>query len=99
MILDISREVTVLEKGTGPVRTKSDPSCFRKLRYNINMEIKDKELHRIAVTCIIYNDEGRYLVTKRSPTKKVHPNKWTVPGGGLSVDDYILTVMLVGMEQ
>ncbi len=50
-----------------------------------------KELHRIATTCIIYNTEGKYLVTKRSPTKKVHPNKWTVPGGGLTVDDYITT--------
>ena len=55
------------------------------------MEIKDKELHRITATCIIYNDEGNYLVTKRSPHKKVHPNKWTVPGGGLSTDDYIST--------
>ena len=53
------------------------------------MEIKDKELHRITTTCIIYNSDKKYLVTKRSPNKKVHPNKWTVPGGGLSVDDYI----------
>lgn len=51
----------------------------------------DKELHRITTTCIIYDTEGRYLVTKRSPHKKVHPNKWTVPGGGLSTDDYIDT--------
>ncbi len=28
-------------------------------------------------------------MTKRSPTKKAFPNKWTVPGGGLEVDDYI----------
>lgn len=49
----------------------------------------DKELHRVAITCIIYNDEGKFLVTKRSPTKKVHPGKWTVPGGGLSTDDYV----------
>lgn len=55
------------------------------------MEIKDKELHRIATTCIIYNNERKYLVTKRSPDKKTHPNKWTVPGGGLSTDDYINT--------
>lgn len=55
------------------------------------MEIQDKELHRIAVTCIIYNDEGKYLLTKRSPHKKAHPHKWTVPGGGLSTDDYIGT--------
>lgn len=53
------------------------------------MEIKDRELHRIAITAIIYNDQGQYLVTKRSPTKKVFPNRWTVPGGGLEVDDYI----------
>lgn len=55
------------------------------------MEIPDKDLHRIAITCIIYNDAGKYLVTKRSPQKKVHPNKWTVPGGGLSTDDYVST--------
>lgn len=52
------------------------------------MEIKDKELHRIAITCIIYNDREQYLVTKRSPHKKAFPSKWTVPGGGLNVDDY-----------
>ena len=55
------------------------------------MEIQDKELHRVTTTCIIYNDEGKYLVTKRSPHKKVHPGKWTVPGGGLSTDDYTNT--------
>jgi 8-oxo-dGTP pyrophosphatase MutT (NUDIX family) len=53
------------------------------------MEIKDKELHRIATTCIIYNERREFLLTKRSLTKKVHPGKWTVPGGGLTVDDYI----------
>ncbi len=52
------------------------------------MDIQDKELHRITATCIIYKD-GKYLVTKRSPHKKVFPNQWTVPGGGLTVDDYI----------
>jgi len=30
----------------------------------------------------------KYLITKRSPTKKAFPNKWTVPGGGLETDDY-----------
>jgi 8-oxo-dGTP pyrophosphatase MutT (NUDIX family) len=28
-------------------------------------------------------------VTKRSLSKKAFPGKWTVPGGGLEVDDYI----------
>jgi 8-oxo-dGTP pyrophosphatase MutT (NUDIX family) len=56
------------------------------------MEIKDKELHRIVTTTIVYKktkSDFVFLITKRSPDKKVHPNKWTVPGGGLSVDDYI----------
>jgi len=54
------------------------------------MEIKDRELHRIASTAIIYKD-GRYLLLRRSLEKKVFPGKWTVPGGGLEVDDYINT--------
>ncbi len=51
----------------------------------------DKELHRIAITGIIYNDEGKYLVTKRSMTKKAFPGMWTVPGGGINTDDYMNT--------
>jgi 8-oxo-dGTP diphosphatase len=51
----------------------------------------DKELHRIAITGIIYNNEGKYLVTRRSLEKKAFPGKWTVPGGGINTDDYIDT--------
>lgn len=54
-------------------------------------EIKNKELHRIVTTTIIYKQDFTYLITKRAPTKKVHPNKWTVPGGGLETDDYVHT--------
>jgi 8-oxo-dGTP pyrophosphatase MutT (NUDIX family) len=56
-------------------------------------EPKEKELHRIAVTGIIWKEDAdgtkRYLVTKRAPHKKAWPGKWTVPGGGLETDDYI----------
>jgi len=52
------------------------------------MEIKDRELHRITSTAIIYKD-GKYLLLQRSLKKKAFPGKWTVPGGGLEVDDYI----------
>jgi len=52
------------------------------------MEIKDRELHRIVSTAIIYKD-GKYLLLRRSLKKKVFPGQWTVPGGGLEVDDYI----------
>ena len=54
------------------------------------MEIQNRELHRITSTAIIYKD-GKYLLIKRSLKKKVFPGKWTVPGGGLEIDDYINT--------
>ena len=52
------------------------------------MEIKDRELHRVSSTAIIRKDE-KYLIVRRSLSKKAFPGKWTVPGGGLEVDDYI----------
>ncbi len=53
---------------------------------------EEQELHRIAITAIIWRNglKGReYLISRRSFTKKVHPGKWTVPGGGLQVSDYL----------
>lgn len=55
------------------------------------MEIRDRELHRITTTTLVYTPDFKYLITKRAPHKKVMPLKWTIPGGGLSVDDYINT--------
>lgn len=57
------------------------------------MGIADNELHRIAPTAIIYRPSGNgaspeFLILKRSPHKKVYPNRWTVPGGGVQVSDY-----------
>ena len=54
------------------------------------MEIQNIELHRVTSTAIIIKD-GKYLIVQRSPNKKVFPEKWTVPGGGLEVTDYIDT--------
>ncbi len=56
------------------------------------MEIKDKELHRIVATALVYKPDLTYLITKRALHKKVMPGKWTIPGGGLSIDDYINTI-------
>ncbi len=52
------------------------------------MEIKNRELHRITSTAIIYKKD-KYLLLKRSLNKKAFPGQWTVPGGGLEVDDYL----------
>lgn len=54
------------------------------------MEIQHRELHRVVVTAIIIKD-GKYLIVQRSKDKKAWPGMWTVPGGGMEVDDYINT--------
>src|SRR3989344_9642025 len=55
------------------------------------MEIKNKELHRIVTTTLVYKPDFTYLITKRASHKKVMPCKWTIPGGGLTTDDYTNT--------
>jgi len=45
-------------------------------------------LHEIAITAIIVKD-GKYLITRRSMTKKRFPGMWTVPGGRLEAKDYL----------
>ncbi len=52
------------------------------------MKIKHRELHRVVLTAIVHK-EGKYLIVRRTKNKKAFPGKWTVPGGGLEVDDYI----------
>lgn len=49
--------------------------------------MSETNLHEVAITAIIVKD-GKYLITRRSPTKKRWPNLWTVPGGRLEVSDY-----------
>ena len=50
-------------------------------------EIKEKA-HYIAVTGII-RAKGKYLICKRSPTEKIFPGKWCVPGGKVQQSDFI----------
>ncbi|MBS3080371.1 NUDIX domain-containing protein [Candidatus Pacearchaeota archaeon] len=44
--------------------------------------------HIVAITGAIIKD-GKYLIIKRNPNKKIFPGKWTVPGGRLELEDYI----------
>ncbi|MEO8637331.1 MAG: NUDIX domain-containing protein [Candidatus Taylorbacteria bacterium] len=53
------------------------------------MSVPKKELHRVVPAVIIYNSEGKFLIVKRSSRLKIFPGKWHVPGGGLSMDDYM----------
>lgn len=52
------------------------------------MEEKNQYLHEVAITAMIVKD-GRYLITRRAPTKKRFPGMWTVPGGKLETSDYL----------
>jgi 8-oxo-dGTP diphosphatase len=52
--------------------------------------IKDK-VHYIAVTGVVRNRDGRYLICKRSPKEKIFPNKWCFPGGKMQMSDFIST--------
>jgi len=54
----------------------------------VKLKYKDPHLHFVALTAIIHK-AGKYLITKRSPNENAFPNQWTVPGGKISVDDYI----------
>lgn len=54
----------------------------------MNFKFGDPHAHFVSVTAIIHKD-GKYLITKRSPNEKAFPNMWTVPGGRISVEDYI----------
>ena len=51
-------------------------------------EIKNK-VHYIAVTGIIRNSEGKFLICKRSMKEKNFPGMWCVPGGKVEINDFI----------
>jgi 8-oxo-dGTP pyrophosphatase MutT (NUDIX family) len=52
------------------------------------MEMDNQYLHEVAITAIIVKD-GKYLITRRSLSKKRFPGKWTVPGGKMETNDYL----------
>ena len=51
-------------------------------------EIKQKA-HYVAVTGIIRDKEGKYLICKRSENEKAFPGKWCVPGGKVEMNDFV----------
>ncbi|MCL5090606.1 MAG: NUDIX domain-containing protein [Patescibacteria group bacterium] len=51
-------------------------------------QIVNSYLHEVAITAIIVKD-NKYLIERRSPSKKRFPGKWTVPGGRMETDDYL----------
>ncbi len=45
-------------------------------------------LHEVAITAIIKKGD-KYLIIRRSASKKRFPGMWTVPGGKLETNDYL----------
>lgn len=43
--------------------------------------------HYVAITGIIVKD-GKFLIARRAPKEKAFPNRWTVPGGKVEMNDY-----------
>ncbi|MDP2665739.1 MAG: NUDIX domain-containing protein [bacterium] len=52
------------------------------------MNTTSQLLHEVAVTAIVVKN-GKYLITRRTLTKKRFPGVWTVPGGKLETSDYV----------
>lgn len=45
----------------------------------------------VSVTAIVFNRDGKVLLTRRNKNKKKWPGKWTVPGGRVERSDFLGT--------
>jgi 8-oxo-dGTP diphosphatase len=50
---------------------------------------KNNKLHIVSVVAVIRNDEGKYLVLKRSEREIAYPGMYTFPGGKVEDNDTI----------
>lgn len=48
---------------------------------------KEDKLFYLVANVVVYRDDGRCLLLRRSDGEKVHPGKWCVPGGKLEWSD------------
>ncbi len=48
------------------------------VRKATRMEVREKALLHRAARVIIINNEGKYLIQKRSATKDIHPSMWDI---------------------
>ena len=46
------------------------------------------DLHIVSITAILVNEDGKFLIAKRSDNLERWPGRWTVPGGKLEKNDY-----------
>src|SRR5579862_7752967 len=60
---------------------------FKPLHILYNYRMATYTLFEVVITSIIVKD-GKYLITRRSLSKKRFPGMWTLPGGHLEISDY-----------
>lgn len=58
--------------------------------------MQERKLFKVVITAIVVKDgsfdnaqDRRYLILKRGAHEKKFPNRWTVPGGKLTTEDYV----------
>lgn len=44
-------------------------------------QAQNDDIQRLNVAAVLFNQEGKMLITQRSATKKYLPNAWHIPGG------------------
>lgn len=55
---------------------------------------KNNKLHIVSVVAVIRNDEGKYLVLKRSEREIAYPGMYTFPGGKVEDNDTVEETLL-----
>ncbi|NPE26675.1 NUDIX domain-containing protein [Methanococcoides sp. SA1] len=83
--MDIQEKITQIEE------THKKLQDIQNFPTPTSQEKSNTKLHQIAVTAIIRNNQGKYLICKRSEKEKAFPNKWCVPGGKVETTDFINT--------
>src|SRR3972149_7678529 len=58
----------------------------------------DPRLHFVVATAIVVKD-GKFLIVKRAPHEKAFPNRWTVPGGKLVLNEYKILPTTASYQQ
>lgn len=78
-----------MSKGAGGCAALAEGAGIKVILHEMRTPVfTNSEMFRVACTAIVFNREGKMLITRRAYSKKQWPGKWTVPGGGLQTDDF-----------
>jgi 8-oxo-dGTP diphosphatase len=61
--------------------------------------VNNNKLHIVAVVAVIRNNEGKYLVLKRSESEIAYPGQYTFPGGKVEGNDTVEETLIREAEE